>query len=105
MLLLLMPESESEPTPLLTTASVTRKGQVTIPKEIREALGITAPGRVEFYETEDGAIEIRPVRSPAELRGELATDETRGTTAASDALRADRDRDTEKLDKHWKEDE
>lgn len=87
-----MPGSESEDAPIAATASVTRKGQVTIPKEIRESLGLTIPGRIESRQTADGTIEVRPVKSPAELRGELATEETRGTTSVSDELRADRDR-------------
>lgn len=35
---------------------VTTKGQVTIPKEVREAMGIDPGDEVEFVETEDGYV-------------------------------------------------
>mgnify|MGYP000220362129 CR=1 FL=1 len=44
------------------TAAMTRKGQVTVPKEFRKKLGATLPDRVEFAENEAGEIVIRPVR-------------------------------------------
>ncbi len=41
-------------------AKVTSKGQVTIPKEVREALHIDAGDRVQFFIREDGVVELRP---------------------------------------------
>ncbi|MFB6131058.1 MAG: AbrB/MazE/SpoVT family DNA-binding domain-containing protein [Salinigranum sp.] len=35
---------------------VTTKGQVTIPKDVREALGIESGDEVDFEETEDGYV-------------------------------------------------
>lgn len=35
--------------------SVTKHGQATIPKRFRKKLGIDAPGKVLFRETEEGA--------------------------------------------------
>ena len=41
-------------------AKLTSKGQVTIPKEVREALQIDAGDRVQFFIREDGIVELRP---------------------------------------------
>ena len=40
------------------TASVTERGQVTIPVEVRKALGIEAKGKVSFI-IEDGSVVLR----------------------------------------------
>ena len=47
-------------------ATITSKGQVTIPKEIRERLGLEAGQRVEFVLGEGGAVEVRPKRPALE---------------------------------------
>ena len=44
-------------------ASVTSKGQVTLPTAVRRRLGIDAPGRVAFVFEPDGALTLRSVRS------------------------------------------
>lgn len=44
-------------------ARVTSKGQVTIPKEVREALGVRE-GDSLLFEVEDGAARIRALRQP-----------------------------------------
>lgn len=49
---------------------VTSKGQATIPKELRDKVGIEAPGRVSVREV-DGRIVIEPVLSLAALREQL----------------------------------
>lgn len=41
---------------------VTSKGQVTIPKEFRERLGVSLPDRVEFAVNDRDEVVIRPVR-------------------------------------------
>lgn len=41
--------------------TVTSKGQVTIPKQVRERLGIRAGSRVAFELTEGGEVVLRPV--------------------------------------------
>lgn len=41
--------------------SVTSKGQVTIPKRVRQALGITPGSKVEFDLDKGGAIVVRAV--------------------------------------------
>jgi AbrB family looped-hinge helix DNA binding protein len=45
----------------VATATVTSKGQVTIPKKIREKLHLDPGHRIEFFEDENGNIAIRPV--------------------------------------------
>ena len=42
----------------MTTATVTSKGQVTIPKDVRSRLGIGTGDRVEFVEIQDGVFQI-----------------------------------------------
>ncbi|MFZ3323740.1 MAG: AbrB/MazE/SpoVT family DNA-binding domain-containing protein [Usitatibacter sp.] len=42
----------------MTTATVTSKGQITIPREVREALGIEAGDRVEFVAEEKGVYKV-----------------------------------------------
>jgi AbrB family looped-hinge helix DNA binding protein len=62
---------------------VTRKGQVTIPVEVRRALGIHAGSEVQFQIEENGARLVvdqqRAAREIARMRGagsgELSTDE------------------------------
>lgn len=43
----------------MATATVTSKGQITIPKEVREALGLETGHRVAFQLKEDGVVEMR----------------------------------------------
>lgn len=46
--------------------TVTTKGQVTIPKAVRELLGIVPGSKVEFHRAGDGSVVIR--RSDGEVR-------------------------------------
>ena len=56
----------------MSEATVTSKGQVTIPADIRRAMGLAAGERVVFTQLEDGTIVFRPKRrSVLELRGLL----------------------------------
>lgn len=43
-------------------ARITSKGQVTVPREIRRALGVGPGDRLLFEKNEDG-VRVRPVRS------------------------------------------
>lgn len=45
-------------------ATVTSKGQVTIPKEIRETLSIEAGTKLEFVVEQDGELTVRPKTPP-----------------------------------------
>ena len=42
----------------MPTATVTSKGQITIPKEVRDALGIANGDRVEFVAEEEGVYKV-----------------------------------------------
>jgi AbrB family looped-hinge helix DNA binding protein len=54
----------------MATATVTSKGQITIPRPVRTALGIDAGDRIEFVETEKGRFAIiAATRSVRELKG------------------------------------
>jgi AbrB family looped-hinge helix DNA binding protein len=53
-------------------AKVTSKGQITIPKEIREKLHLNPGDKLLFEETEQGEVKISsPKKSIKELRGIL----------------------------------
>jgi AbrB family looped-hinge helix DNA binding protein len=54
----------------MATASVTSKGQITIPIEVREELGLKTGDRIEFVRNEDGRYFIEPKKgSVVNLRG------------------------------------
>lgn len=42
----------------MTTATLSTKGQITIPKDVRTRLGIDTGDRVEFVEIQDGVFQI-----------------------------------------------
>lgn len=47
----------------MTLAKVTSKGQVTIPLEIRQKLGLEAGSRIDFVLTGEGRVIVEPVHS------------------------------------------
>lgn len=54
-------------------ATLTTKGQVTIPKSVREALGVDAGDRIEFVESSKGVYTVVAVsRDVRELKGIIA---------------------------------
>lgn len=54
----------------MATATVTSKGQITIPAKVREALGLDSGDRVEFVEIAKNQFAIIPAKgSVRELRG------------------------------------
>jgi antitoxin PrlF len=54
----------------LATATVTSKGQITIPAQVRSALGVDSGDRIEFVEVEKGQFAIvAATRSVQELKG------------------------------------
>lgn len=59
----------------MSTATVTTKGQITIPKDIRDALGVRSGDRVEFFLRPDGVVELTPrTRDLLSLAGMLKWD-------------------------------
>ena len=56
----------------MPTATLITKGQVTIPKEVREHLGIDTGDRLSFVVQEDGTVMVKPLtRHVRELGGFL----------------------------------
>ena len=56
----------------MPTATLTTKGQVTIPKEVRDRLGIDTGARLDFIIQEDGTVLVQPItRHVRELGGLL----------------------------------
>ena len=54
----------------MTTATLTSKGQITIPADVRRALNVQAGDRVEFVQVEPGRFElVAATRSVRELKG------------------------------------
>ncbi|KNZ31036.1 MAG: AbrB family transcriptional regulator [Methylibium sp. NZG] len=54
----------------MTSATVTSKGQITIPASVRQALQVESGDRVEFVEIQPGRFEvIAATRSVTELKG------------------------------------
>ena len=54
----------------MTTAVVTSKGQITIPKPVRDGLGVTSGDRVEFVELERGVYTVvAATRDIRDLKG------------------------------------
>ncbi len=45
----------------MPTATLTTKGQVTIPKEVREHLGVDTGDRLSFVVQEDGTVLVKPI--------------------------------------------
>lgn len=44
----------------MPSATITSKGQITIPQEIRKALGLETGDKVSFRVTENGIVEMQP---------------------------------------------
>jgi len=56
----------------MPTATLTTKGQITIPKEVREHLGVDTGDRVSFVVQDDGTVIVTPIlRHVRELGGLL----------------------------------
>ncbi|MFT4298533.1 MAG: AbrB/MazE/SpoVT family DNA-binding domain-containing protein [Aeromicrobium sp.] len=59
----------------MSIATVTSKGQVTIPKDVRDELGLEPGAHLSFTPTENGAFIVRRAsRSVRRLRGAIAYD-------------------------------
>ena len=88
-----MSSSEQQQNYEKQVVAVTSHGQATIPKRFREKLGIDAPGKVLFRETEDGSVVVEQVPSPGEMRRFAAQTEAASDEPATEILREKRDQD------------
>jgi antitoxin PrlF len=71
-------------------SAITTKGQATIPKAVREHLGLKPGDRVKFFMHPDGSVVLLPKRPAAILRGIVksrrpVTIEAMGEAAAAGA--------------------
>lgn len=65
----------------MTSATLTTKGQVTIPKKIRDYLKLDAGSKVDFVIDFDGQVKVIPLNFPAKaLSGILHRPEMRAAT-------------------------
>jgi AbrB family looped-hinge helix DNA binding protein len=78
-------------------ATVTRKGQVTIPVDIRRALGLAAGGPVEFAYQDDGAVTLRAARKLTLTQLLAGFDPERHRHSAADRVWDDEPRGAETL--------
>jgi AbrB family looped-hinge helix DNA binding protein len=53
----------------MAQSTVTAKGQTTIPKEIRDRLGLKAGSKLKFFIRHDGSLAVLPVLPASALRG------------------------------------
>jgi antitoxin PrlF len=53
----------------MASATLTSKGQVTLPKSVRERLGVETGDRLEFIESEQGFLVIAATRDIRSLKG------------------------------------
>ena len=62
-------------------ATITSKGQITVPKEVREALNVQAGDVLDFVIDERGRVSVRPLRGDyRRLRGMLRKEVDRAFT-------------------------
>lgn len=43
-------------------STISSKGQVTVPADVRRQLGVSAGDKITFVTTDDGKVEVRPMR-------------------------------------------
>ena len=68
----------------MSESAVTTKGQVTIPKAVRDRLRIGAGDRVSFVVREDGVVELRP--STVDLKELVGTLAVKGKRLSVDEM-------------------
>ena len=73
----------------MTVATLTSKGQITIPSEVRRELGLRQGDRLEFTVMDDGTILVRPkTRRLTDLIGIVKTDRKATLEEIEAAIRA-----------------
>lgn len=70
------------------TSTVTSKGQVTIPKILRDSLRIQANDRVIFVKREDSLI-LKPIKGIFELRGSIKTESSPDNQTVREAVKTE----------------
>jgi len=68
----------------MPSATMTSKGQITVPVEIRRALELDAGDRVDFVLRDDGVVEMRP--GSVDLRSLFGCLDPRGRSATIDEM-------------------
>ncbi len=71
----------------MSLATVSSKGQITLPAKLRAKLGINSKDKVQFIIRDDEII-IKPLRSFRELRGTIAVKKGDGRKATEEAVSA-----------------
>jgi antitoxin PrlF len=61
-------------------ATLTSKGQITIPKAVREAMGLKEGDRVDFIDTDRGVLMVPATRDVKTLRGMFKNRRARAAT-------------------------
>jgi AbrB family looped-hinge helix DNA binding protein len=73
----------------MSTATVTSKGQITIPSTIRSALNVVAGDRVEFVRTADDRFEVVAVtQEVGQMRGMIKAKRTVSIDEMNQSIRA-----------------
>ena len=57
----------------MATATITGRGQITIPMKVRSKLGLKTGSQVEFVFEEDGSVRIQPLGTPVERLHRMKT--------------------------------
>lgn len=84
----------------MTTATLSSKGQITLPKKVREALRVERGDRLELTLRDDGVVEMRPrTLDLMDLCGILKP-EVRGVSVEdmNEAIRQEAGRDASELE-------
>ncbi len=71
----------------MPVATVTSKGQVTIPKQVREHLGVKSGDKLEFRVGEDGGVTLLPVTRTADSVFGAFAHKAKGRVSASEVDR------------------
>ena len=70
----------------MPSAKLTSKGQITIPQEVRERMGVSEGDRVDFVYLDDGGFALKPAtRSIEELKGIVPLQRKPATLSEMDA--------------------